>query len=159
MNTKESARHFLMELGTVVKTLHTYDESFHQIKAQVMLADGSAVIAEQMKELKANQDKLSSIYQTSLAKAQEFANRNTLEEISDLYNDMNINMNQASELYQNWRKAKSHFALLVAMEEFENVEERVNYEQELVYLHQKYDAAMKLVIEFVPAGPRIVNLG
>lgn len=159
MNTKESARHFLIELETVVKTLHTYDENFHQIKSQVMLAGDSAVIAEQMKELKANQAKLSEVYQASLAKAQEFANRDTLEEISDLYNDMNINMNQASELYQDWRKAKSRFALLVATNEFENDEERVNYEQELVYLHQRYDAAMQLVLDFVPTGKGVVNLG
>ena len=159
MVNKEEARHFLMELETVVKTLHTYDESFHQVKAQLMMAGESPVLADQLKELTINQDKLANVMEISLAKAQEFANCNTLESISDLYNDMNINMNQASEMYQAWRTAKARFELVVATKEFENPEDRVKYEEELVYLRQRYEAAMELVIAFVPAGPRILQLG
>ncbi len=158
MADKAYIRRYMVELGTIVDTLHTYDEQLTKLKATMAMASGPEILQEQLKDMHRNQANLVKVYDTALAVGQDFANCDTLEKISDLYNDIQINMNQASEAYQQWRKAKASFELVVSLEGFESDEDRASYEKELSYLKDRSEASLELVSNLIPQVARLIHV-
>lgn len=89
---------------------------------------------------------------------QEKANRDSIEGAMQLYTDIAIRLQNANQIFHNWRGQVAAFELQAKLGEFKEPEQRATAEKNIADAKNAYEAQIELADSYVPDKATILSV-